>query len=100
MDARLLETCESKFANHVEFLFEVAASLPGAANFLTAPSLELTNIGGLTFIKGHEPPKLRRRICGALCAREQFRQQAPAWAPTLPIRWRRVKRRRTATMSG
>ena len=77
MDARLLETSERKFANRVEFLLEAAASLPGAANFLTAPSLELAYIGGLTFINGHEPTKLRQRICRIYASGPLVYEHAP-----------------------
>ena len=77
MDARLLETGERKFENRVEFLFEAAASLPGAANFLAAPSLELAYIGGLTFINGHEPTKLRQRICRIYASGPLVYEHAP-----------------------
>jgi len=87
MHDRLIELCE-RDERHVEFLFEAVATLPAAANFLTAPRLELPYIGGLTFIAGHEPPELRHQVFRAPCAREEFRQQALDWAPSLPLRWK------------
>jgi hypothetical protein len=67
-------------------MFDAARELPGAKDFFKAPTLEIQYIG-LTFIAGHDPPILRQKVCAALCARERFRRDAPAWAPSLPLRW-------------
>ena len=80
MDARRIELCERALERHIETLFDAAAMLPGADNFVTAPSLELPYIGG-----GHGPPELRRRVVHALCAAWRFCQEAPDWAP--PLGW-------------
>ena len=85
MDARRIELCERALERHIETLFDAAATLPGADNFVTAPSLELPYIGGLTFIAGHGPPELRRRVVRGLCAAWRFCQEAADWAP--PLGW-------------
>jgi hypothetical protein len=46
---------------------------------------EIPVIGGI-FIPALDHSCLLPRVCAALCARERFRQDAPAWAPTLPLR--------------
>jgi hypothetical protein len=43
--------------------------------------------GGVYLLAFAVPPCLHQRICMALGARERFRQDAPPWAPILPLRY-------------
>jgi hypothetical protein len=86
MTNRLTDTCARELESHIEGLFKTAAlrrTHPrGAA--------EIPVIGG-RFWPYADHSFLLLRVCKALCAREHFRQDAPAWAPILPLRWEDCK---------
>jgi hypothetical protein len=78
----LVERCAREFENHIRGLFENPRIIPGSLALAEIPV-----IGGL-YLADHECliPILLPQICAALCARERFRQDAPDWAPILPLR--------------
>ena len=80
MSERLIELCAQEFETHIRGLFNNPRMLPGTG------LAEIPVIGGLYIPDLPEtiPPLLS--ICAALCARERFRRDAPAWAPQLPLR--------------
>jgi hypothetical protein len=84
MRDKLLATCEREFERHIEMLFKTAHKIPGTG------MAEIPVIGG-RFLTWADHSFLLPRVCAALCARERFRQDAPAWAQPLPLRWEDCK---------
>ena len=79
MTNRLSDACARELESYIKNLFETAPRIPGR---LTA---EIPVVGGLFWPDTDYSPLLPL-VCKALCAREQFRQEAPGW-PTLPLTW-------------
>jgi hypothetical protein len=79
MHDKLLETCENEFERGVKSLFENALWIPGTG------TKEIPVIGGRFLPYGKVPPGLCERVYRALCSREQFHRDKPAWAPALPL---------------
>lgn len=85
----LQQRCEQAFADHVDALFRQARARwiekDGVANLkylvLEAPYIKLL----YSAVDDAFIPKLKRLVCAALAAREQFHRTKPSWAPDLPI---------------
>ena len=84
MDGRFLEVCGREFEHGVlrcvEMLFKNPIRIPGTG-------MAESPVIGTPYIMALDHSVLLPAICAALCARERFRQDAPAWAPSLPLRW-------------
>jgi hypothetical protein len=79
--ARVRESCAHGFERLVEKLFNHPRLIPGTG------LAEVPVVGGV-YLADDVRPALSMylpRICGALVARERFRQDAPAWAGELPV---------------
>jgi hypothetical protein len=85
MDERFLTLCKREFELGVKMLFDALQnSVVDGESWLR----EIPYIGG-QFVAALENPEhsLVPQVCRALCAREQFRQDAPSWAyQPLPLR--------------
>ncbi len=82
---RLSDACARELENHIRGLFKSARKFPGRL------AAEIPVVGGIFLPDFGVPPCLLQRVCKALCAREHFRQDAPAWAPDLPLKWEACK---------
>jgi hypothetical protein len=91
MNDQRLEFSEAEFERrvierHVDYLFDAAASLPGADHFLTTPFLPTPYLGDPGFFAGFEPPETRQRVVCALAAAWQFYQEyGPDYGVLLPL---------------
>ena len=83
MSNRLTESCARELESYIEGLFKNARKFPGRL------AAEVPVIGGL-FLPDSDYAPLLLPVCRALCAREQFHQDAPGW-PILPLRWQDCK---------
>jgi hypothetical protein len=77
MNNEFLQVCEREFAAQAKLMFD------------NAPRIRNTRMaeipGGRFLLDFPVPPCLLQRVCMALGAVEQFRRDAPAWAPSLPL---------------
>jgi len=86
MSSRLTEVCRDVFADHVEQLFFAQRAAGGH------PVVEVPYLGHLYHMDAwNDVAFWRQRVADALCARQWFAWQAPAWAGGLPIKLKDIE---------